>query len=160
MAKFEVWTWHLPSLSLDSGPVSRMRMRVPRPELRSSSVPSMSYYHYQQYQHANDMSYYTPHTQVQPMPSRACLHCISYSRICLHTLLLLLLLLLLQDMSSYVAVQGTPRKDSSFVFGLTPKEVRYLRVREEHFRLNVSDSDATYLFSQKMRNYKINKRQN
>ena len=33
-----------------------------------------------------------------------------------------------QDMSSYVAVQGTPRKDSSFVFGLTPKEVRYLRV--------------------------------
>ena len=33
-----------------------------------------------------------------------------------------------QDMSSYVAVQGTPRKDNSFVFGLTPKEVRYLRV--------------------------------
>ena len=31
-------------------------------------------------------------------------------------------------MSSYVAVQGTPRKDNSFVFGLTPKEVRYLRV--------------------------------
>ena len=31
-------------------------------------------------------------------------------------------------MSSYVAVQGTPRKDSSYVFGLTPKEVRYLRV--------------------------------
>merc|ERR1712079_48835 len=54
-------------------------------------VPRMSYYHYQQ---ANDMSYYTPHTQ---------------------------------DMSSYVAVQGTPRKDNSFVFGLTPKEVRYLR---------------------------------
>ena len=37
-------------------------------------------------------------------------------------------LLILQDMSSYVAVQGTPRKDNSFVFGLTPKEVRYLRV--------------------------------
>merc|ERR1711978_207685 len=54
-------------------------------------VPRMAYYHYQQ---ANDMSYYTPHTQ---------------------------------DMSSYVAVQGTPRKDNSFVFGLTPKEVRYLR---------------------------------
>ena len=32
-------------------------------------------------------------------------------------------------MSSYVAVQGTPRKDNCFVFGLTPKEVRYLRVR-------------------------------
>ena len=31
-------------------------------------------------------------------------------------------------MSSYVAVQGTPRKDNCFVFGLTPKEVRYLRV--------------------------------
>ena len=35
-------------------------------------------------------------------------------------------------MSSYVAVQGTPRKDNSFVFGLTPKEVRYLRVSAEN----------------------------
>ena len=71
----------------------------------------MSYYHYQQYHHANDMSYYTPHTQVAlSRPS------------------LLYVNLFLQDMSSYVAVQGTPRKDNSFVFGLTPKEVRYLRV--------------------------------
>ena len=33
-----------------------------------------------------------------------------------------------RDMSSYVAVQGVPRKDNCNVFGLTPQEVRYLRV--------------------------------
>ena len=73
----------------------------------------MSYYHYQQ---ANDMSYYTPHTQVHTSSASA-------SVLSDHTV---------QDMSSYVAVQGTPRKDNSFVFGLTPKEVRYLRVIAEH----------------------------
>ena len=35
-----------------------------------------------------------------------------------------------QDMSSYVIVQGTPRKENSSVFGLTLQEVRYLRVSE------------------------------
>merc|ERR1712029_595280 len=66
----------------------------------------MSYYQYQQ---ANDMSYYTPHTQ---------------------------------DMSSYVAVQGTPRKDNSYVFGLTPKEVRYLRSKF-HSSRRPSDPSTT-----------------
>ena len=35
----------------------------------------------------------------------------------------------LQDMSSYVAVEGTPILDNCNVFGLTPHEVRYLQVR-------------------------------
>ena len=35
-----------------------------------------------------------------------------------------------RDMSSYVAVQGVPRKDNCNVFGLTPQEVRYLRVSD------------------------------
>ena len=35
-----------------------------------------------------------------------------------------------QDMSSYIAVQGTPRKDNCNVFGLTQQEVRYLKVGE------------------------------
>ena len=34
------------------------------------------------------------------------------------------------DMSSYIVVQGVPREDSCSVFGLTHKEVRYLRVRK------------------------------
>ena len=33
------------------------------------------------------------------------------------------------DMSSYLAVTGTPVKEASQVFGCTPREVRYLRVR-------------------------------
>ena len=33
-----------------------------------------------------------------------------------------------QDMSSYIAVQGTPWEDTSQVFGLTPRELRYLKV--------------------------------
>ena len=32
------------------------------------------------------------------------------------------------DMSSYIAVQGIPREDSCQVFGLTPRELRYLKV--------------------------------
>ena len=32
------------------------------------------------------------------------------------------------QMTSYVAVQGVPSKDGCHVFGLTPKEVRYLMV--------------------------------
>merc|ERR1719483_1461781 len=39
-----------------------------------------------------------------------------------------------QEMSSYVAVQGAPRKDSCSVFGLTPKEVRYLRIKFNNIR--------------------------
>ena len=31
-------------------------------------------------------------------------------------------------MSSYIAVQGTPWEDTSQVFGLTPRELRYLKV--------------------------------
>ena len=38
-----------------------------------------------------------------------------------------------QDMSSYVAVTGTPMKDMCQVFGLTPREVRYLRVRKYRY---------------------------
>ena len=33
------------------------------------------------------------------------------------------------DMSSYVVVTGTPVEDHCTVFGLTPMELRYLRVR-------------------------------
>ena len=33
-----------------------------------------------------------------------------------------------QDMSSYVAVEGALTKDNCNVFGLTPREVRYLKV--------------------------------
>ncbi|XP_023333627.1 uncharacterized protein LOC111705355 [Eurytemora carolleeae] len=33
----------------------------------------------------------------------------------------------LHDMSSYVAVSGTPNNDCCTVFGLTPQEVRYLK---------------------------------
>ena len=33
-----------------------------------------------------------------------------------------------QDMSSYITVQGVPMQDNCNVFGLTHKEVRYLRV--------------------------------
>jgi len=47
-----------------------------------------------------------------------------------------------QDMSSYVAVQGTPRKDNCFVFGLTPKEVRYLRSKF-HSSRRASDPCST-----------------
>ena len=32
------------------------------------------------------------------------------------------------DMSSYVAVTGTPLREACQVFGCTPREVRYLRV--------------------------------
>ena len=38
-----------------------------------------------------------------------------------------------QDMSSYVAVTGTPMQDMCQVFGLTPREVRYLRVRKYRY---------------------------
>ena len=42
-------------------------------------------------------------------------------------------------MSSYVAVSGTPSRDSCNVFGLTPQEVRYLRVRNSFIsRLSLS----------------------
>ena len=34
----------------------------------------------------------------------------------------------LRDMSSYVAVVGTPSKAVCHVYGLTPQEVRYLKV--------------------------------
>jgi hypothetical protein len=34
----------------------------------------------------------------------------------------------LHDMSSYVAVSGTPQNDTCSVYGLTPQEVRYLKV--------------------------------
>ena len=66
-------------------------------------------------------------------------------------------------MSSYVAVQGTPRKDNSFVFGLTPKEVRYLRVgglldtisdyvfRPISMCLALIGTDARYIQIRKMR---------
>jgi hypothetical protein len=36
----------------------------------------------------------------------------------------------MHDMSSYVAVSGTPQNDTCYVFGLTPQEVRYLKVRD------------------------------
>ena len=42
-----------------------------------------------------------------------------------------------QDMSSYVAVTGTPSKDMCQVFGLTPREVRYLRVRNRDIWGNI-----------------------
>ena len=35
----------------------------------------------------------------------------------------------MQDMSSYVAVEGTPILDNCNVYGLTPHEVRYLQVK-------------------------------
>ena len=47
-----------------------------------------------------------------------------------------------QDMSSYVAVQGIPRKDSCSVFGLTPKEVRYLKVISDWVRNINSEYEA------------------
>ena len=40
------------------------------------------------------------------------------------------------DMLSYIVVQGVPREDTCSVFGLTHKEVRYLRVRT-FFRSNL-----------------------
>ena len=58
MAKFEVWHRSAPSRS------RRLWTLAPAPRDFSVSVLRMSYYHYQQYHHANDMSYYTPHTQV------------------------------------------------------------------------------------------------
>jgi hypothetical protein len=45
----------------------------------------------------------------------------------------------LYDMSSYVAVAGTPQVDSCCVFGLTPQEVRYLKVRQVMLYMMVSD---------------------
>ena len=45
-----------------------------------------------------------------------------------------------QDMSSYVAVQGAPRKDSCSVFGLTPQELRYLRVN------NINDFNVLQVY--------------
>ena len=33
-----------------------------------------------------------------------------------------------KDMSSYIAVQGTPWEDNCQVYGLTPRELRYLKV--------------------------------
>ena len=42
------------------------------------------------------------------------------------------------DMSSYLAVTGTPAKDASQVFGCTPREVRYLRVRHIFDHVNTS----------------------
>ena len=38
----------------------------------------------------------------------------------------------MHDMSSYVAVSGTPQNDTCYVFGLTPQEVRYLKVRDHN----------------------------
>ena len=41
----------------------------------------------------------------------------------------------MHDMSSYVAVSGTPQNDTCYVFGLTPQEVRYLKVRDHNMTL-------------------------
>ena len=53
-----------------------------------------------------------------------------------------------QDMSSYIAVQGTPWEDACQVFGLTPRELRYLKV----YCLNNDESIDICSFQMKFMN--------
>jgi hypothetical protein len=48
----------------------------------------------------------------------------------------------LHDMSSYVAVSGTPQNDTCSVYGLTPQEVRYLKVGVQV--VSVADTDPAF----------------